>query len=390
MAGDCIDQPQKPIRVLHVIGSLDVGGAEVVLQRLIQATQGNGLSHEVVSLTTMGPIGQSLASSGIPITCLNARSLTTLPWAIIRLSQIIRKQRPDVVQTWLYHADMIGGLAARLAGTRAVAWSVHSTHLHFGTSRLTLRLRLLLARLSSWLPARILYVAEASRRIHEANGYDSCRGLVIPNGFDAHHFKPIAEARERMRQSLGIANNIKVVGSMGRFNADKDHDTLLKAAALVLKLHPQTQFVLVGNGVSLDNPHIKALFAQLSLPGAAFHLLGLRQDIPDVLNAMDVFCLHSRSEAFPLALGEAMACGKVPVTTDVGDAGALVDGITQVVPPGDAHALALRLSEVLSLDDDRFKQLGTAARQRIVDEFSSDKMILQYKNTYKAMAGERA
>jgi glycosyltransferase involved in cell wall biosynthesis len=385
MAGDFGDTQTPELRVLHVIGSLDVGGAEVVLQQLVQASQGSSIHHEVVSLTTIGPIGQALMAAGIQVSSLQAQTVRHLPRTILRLARMIRRQQPDIVQTWLYHADLIGGLAARFAGHRALMWSVHSTHLHFGTSRLTSRLRGVLAALSSRMPAKIIYVAQASRKVHEACGYAQHKGLVIPNGFDVARFAPDANSRRRMREYLGLPTTCRVIGSVGRYNADKDHAMLFEAAALVLQQHPGCRFLLAGAGLSADNPAIIAQFKMLNLSHDAFLLLGPRNDIPELLNAMDVFCLHSRSEAFPLVLGEAMACGVPPVTTDVGDAALLTGGITSPVTAGDAPALATRLCELISMDDDGLTRLGNAARQRIKSNYAFDRMVSNYKSAYKTV-----
>lgn len=391
MAGYFADRPNSPaIKVIHIIGSLGVGGAEVVLERIVVATRQAGVETMVVSLTDVGPIGKRLEAHGITVVALGVRvrSPGSLPSAALRLRSLLRHERPTVVQTWLYHADLGGGLLARLSGHKAIVWSVHSTDLSHGTARATRWLRVVLARLSSWIPARVVYVADSARTVHENLGYAKRVGLVIYNGFDTNVFKPDAASRTQVRDALGIPRHAQVIGSFGRFNRDKDHETFFKAARLVLQKHPDTRFLLAGTGVQIDNDEIVRMMHALELTSEAFHLLGQRDDIPALMRAIDVYCLHSRSEAFPLALGEAMASGAVPVVTNVGDSALLVQGVGTPVPPEDPHALFQELDKQLSEPEAERQMHGQLARQRIVDEFSSAKMVQKYMACYQSLITE--
>jgi glycosyltransferase involved in cell wall biosynthesis len=392
MAGYFADRPNSPpFKVIHIIGSLGVGGAEVVLERIVMATRQAGVETVVVTLTDVGPIGKRLEAHGIKVIALGvrARSPGSLPSAALRLRSLLRHERPAVVQTWLYHADLFGGLLARLSGHKAIVWSVHSTDLSHGTAHTTRWLRVVLARLSAWIPACVVYVADSARVVHENLGYAKQAGLVIYNGFDTNIFKPDAASRTQVRDDLGIPRNAQVIGSFGRFNRDKDHETFFKAAQLVLQKHPATRFLLAGTGVLIDNDEIAQMMRTFELPSEAIHLLGQRDDIPTLMRAVDVYCLHSRSEAFPLALGEAMASGAVPVVTNVGDAALLVQGVGTPVPPENPHALFQELDKQLCEPEVEHQRHGQLARQRIIDEFSLAKMVRKYMDCYQRLIAER-
>lgn len=273
----------------------------------------------------------------------------------------------------MVHADLIGGLAARLAGIRSVIWGVRTTHFS-GTSRGTRQMRWVCARLSGLVPAAIACAAEASRRSHEAIGYDASRMVVIPNGFDIDRFKPDAALRRRARAGLGVRDTDIVIGHVGRWNDAKDHPNFVAAAARLQAAWPadsagRLHFAMVGRGVDVQNA---ALGQALAASGCReqFLLLGERDDVPALLQAFDLFCLSSRTEGFPNAVGEAMACGVPCVVTNVGDAAMMVGDTGWIVPKEDPVALSgALLLAALESPVERARR-AASARQRTVDEFS--------------------
>lgn len=370
------------MRILHVIVGLGVGGAEQMLNRLVLA---NSRDHEhiIVSLTTRGEIGAALADAGIHVEALGLRSGRDLPGVVWRLRRRIRDVRPDIVQTWMYHGDLLGGLAARMAGHRAVVWGIHASQMLAGTPRTTRAARWLCARLSSRIPASIVCVAETSRRVHEAIGYDPSRMVVLPNGFATGGVAEPSRVRE-FRESLGWSEEELVIGTVGRFDPYKDYPNLLRAAARVAAREPRARFLLVGRGLDASNAALVGWLAQHDLAGR-FALLGSRTDVPLCLAAMDVFVLSSRSEAFPLVVGEAMGAAIPCVVTDVGDVASVVAHTGRVVPPEDAGALAGALIDMLALPVASRRALGAAARRRIEDEFSLEHTIDRYLELYRGI-----
>ena len=173
------------MKVVHVIVSLQTGGAELMLQRLLLAQRAAGeVPATVVSLTEAGPIGQRLRDEGFEVVALQMRSPLGAWRAWSRLRMLLHRLQPDLVQCWMVHADLLGGLAARAAGIRAVVWGVRTTDFSINPPA-TRAVRWLCARLSSWVPHTIVCAAEASLRAHAQAGYDAGRMIVIPNGFDA-------------------------------------------------------------------------------------------------------------------------------------------------------------------------------------------------------------
>ncbi|CAM5196339.1 hypothetical protein CDEN61S_00169 [Castellaniella denitrificans] len=183
---------RAPLRVMHVISGLLHGGAETVLFRLATAPGGT-VRHTVVSMRGEGVMGARLREAGVEVVCLDMQGWTGNVRGLWRLVRLLRERRPDVVQTWMYHADLIAGLVARLAGIRAVAWGVRNSGVSLGESSRSSRIAAwACARVSSWVPGVIVACARKAAEVHRAWGYRADRVLVVPNGYDLDVWHPDA------------------------------------------------------------------------------------------------------------------------------------------------------------------------------------------------------
>ena len=376
------------VRVVHVITTLDVGGAEIMLAKVLERMRLDRYETTVVSLKPAGPVAARIERLGVPVSSLHLRPGVTALAGIPRLAGLLRRARPDVVQTWLYHADLLGTLAARFAGRPAVAWNIRNAELDLHDHRASLRFVLsALARLSRGASA-IVVNAEAGRRASERLGYRTRRWVSIPNGFDVGRFTPAPAARDDVRRELGVAPDAPLVGLVARFHPVKDHETFLRAAALWHRDHPATHFVLAGRQVDRANTALAATIRGLAIEPVV-HLLGERDDIPRLMAALDVATCSSSSEGFPNVLGEAMACGVPCVTTDVGDTRLLVGETGVIVPPRRPDALAAGWQQILGLPADERRALGAAARSRIETRFEIGAVARQYEALYDTLAASR-
>ena len=370
------------MKIVHVIIGLGRGGAEMVLTRLVEAHRANSdYEHIVVSLTDLGRYGAQLIKIGVPVYALGLKSAFNLPrvcWSLVRQ---LRELKPNVVQTWMYHADLLGGLAAKLAGGPPVIWGVHSVDLKRGASRATRIVQKLCALSSSWLPDLIICVADASRRSHIAVGYDATRMLVIFNGFDVEPTAILSAEVEQFRTQHGLRPRHIVVGCVGRFHPAKDHQNFVEAAILLGPEFPQARFMMVGAGLDNNNSELKSWIVAGDM-SERFVLLGERSDVPLCLCAMDVFCSSSRTEAFPLVVGEAMVLARPIVVTDVGDTAVLVGDTAILVERENPQALAHGLSALLGASVEKRQALGQRARARVRREFSIEQMISQTVSAY--------
>ena len=377
----------KPISVLCLITTLNTGGAEMMLYRLMSQLDRTRFKPHVVSLLAHGPLSDKIRSLGIPVRSLGMRQGIPNPSALFRLARWLRADRPDVMQTWMYHADLLGALAARLAGRTPISWGIHHSDLSAEANRrrtlLTVRA---CAPISRWLPAKIVCCSEASRSVHAAVGYAAEKMVVIPNGIDPDLFRPDPHARAAVRSQLGLPADAPVIGLVGRFHPYKDHDNFFRAARLLHRRHPEAWFVLCGNGVTWDNPQLVRWIDSAEVRERC-RLLGMRDDLPDLNNGFDIASLSSMGEAFPNVVLEAMACGVPCVVTDVGDAARMVGDTGTVVPRRDPRALAEAWSAMLRMDRADRAGLGAAARQRVLDEFSLARAVARYEHLFAELAG---
>lgn len=369
--------------VLHVIVGLEVGGAEMVLSRLIKdaAAHSKTYQHAVVSLTSVGVLGRQLRAEGFDVHELRMTGPASMPLALARLWGLMRRVRPDIVQTWMYHADLLGGLAARLAGIKRLIWGIRATEVYASDRGLTNKLRWLCARLSHLLPAVIVCAADASRQRHVDLGYRADRMVVVNNGFDLDALHAPREAVQALRGNWGLVEGAPVLGCVGRFNPEKDPRNFVQAAALLAPRFPDLRFVMVGRDCDRHNAALMRWIDALQLR-ERFVLAGERRDIPVCLALMDVFCLPSRTEGFPNVVGEAMAMGKPCVVTDVGDASLLLDGHGIVVPRENPEALAEGAAQLLQLSEAQRDAIGARGRARIEAEFSIERCRQRLESIY--------
>ncbi len=344
--------------------------------------------HSIVSLTDFGVIGPQLQVRGTQVFSLGMRSVLDMPIVIWRLRRLLRSERPDIVQTWMYHADFIGGTAARLAGIKHVIWGIRTTDIKAGGSRTAILVRWLCARLSAWVPQMIVCAAEAARKSHIAIGYDAKKMEVVPNGYDFTKLKATVEDRLTLREQCGITQNEVVVGSLGRFHAVKNQENFVQAAGLIAARFPQLKFLMVGRGLDWENVQLVDWINATGFQNR-FVLLGERKDVPQCLAAMDIFCLHSRTEGFPNVLAEAMAMGLPCVTTDVGDAAMLLADTGVVVSKEDPATLAEGIMGVLALDLVQRSALGERAKIRVQAEFSIERARARFEELYRRLLSER-
>ena len=375
------------ISVCHVITGLDVGGAETALLRLVAHSNRQEFRTLVVALTGPGALVPQFEAAGVRVVCLNARR-SNFGAVALALCQVVRGFRPNLLQTWLYHADLFGLMAARLCGVPVVGWNLRCAELAPADhTRSLFWIRCALARLS-WLPDFVVANSAAARAAHHSIGYRPARWETIPNGFDTDVYTPSPESRLQVRGELGVGPHTPLVGMIARYHPMKDHGTFLASAALVRRQIPSVRFVLAGRKVDESNSELVTRIRSLGLAGQVT-LLGEISPTHRLLAALDVAVSSSYSEGFPNVLGEAMAAGVPIVATDAGDSALIAGEIGTIVPIRHAEALAGGIAEILSLDPQEHARRGMLARQRIEAQFSIASVVRRYENLYTELVSER-
>lgn len=375
-----------PISVLCVITSLGYGGAESMLYKLLSRIDRNRFSPRVVSLIESGVTGRRIQGLGISVTSLRMGPGMPNPGAVMRLARELRNDRPDVMSTWLYHADLVGGLAGKMAGNIPVAWGIrHSDLSREGNPRMTLYTVKVCARLSRHLPAVIICNSEAAWKAHAAIGYHTDRMIVIRNGLDSTVFKPNVEAYQSVREQIGVPQDTMLIGLAGRFHAHKDHATFFKAAAMLSRSRPDVHYLLFGHDVTWSNARLVKLVQEAGVHERC-HLLGGRDDTPRLMASLNILTSSSFGESFPNVLGEAMSCGVPCVATDVGDSSHLVGMTGCIVPAKNPAALALALREMMGLGAADRALMGAAAQRRIQEHFNLSVIVERYQDLLEELA----
>ncbi|MEM8959878.1 MAG: glycosyltransferase [Acidobacteriota bacterium] len=387
--------PDRPLRLLAVVTTSDVGGTEGMLVNLATRLDPARVAVEVCSLCTPGRAGKTIADAGFPVHSLDMPpsvpvwQLPAILLGTIHLAKIFDEAHDgegyDLVHGLLYRANVMAGLAARRATSKPPVLCGQRS----------------LAAMRGRLPAMALRITRGACTMTEAvseavkarmvdEGVDPAVIEVIGNGVDAERFHPGDRADRNhagARRALALPGDDGesiLVGAVGRLATTKRYDLLIDAVAEARQRGADLRLVLVGDG-----PEREALEAQAKQQlGDRAHFLGRRGDIPDILPALDVFALTSREEGSPNALLEAMACGCAVISTEVGGVPEIVtDGVDGLlVPSGDRDAIAdalLRLTE----DGELWTNLGLAARRRIEERFALTEILRRYENLYRRVAG---
>jgi glycosyltransferase involved in cell wall biosynthesis len=369
-------------RILHVITDLYAGGCEMMLLKLLSATNVN-MDQVVVSLGDTGTLGPRISELGIPVHALGVRRSRN-PVRLLSIVSLVRRVKPHLIVGWMYHGNLAASLAAVAArGHVPVFWNIQQSLYDISSERRATAALIRLGGPLSGQPASIIYNTRVGAQQHEAFGYCGTNRIVIPTGFDCLQFRPDTEARRQVRAELGLPENAVVVGLIARYHPMKDHAGFLKAASLVAQSHPEVRFLLAGIRITPSEPDFQNLLREHKLEDRVL-LLGERKDMPRIAASLDIACSASAwGEGFSNAVGEAMACGVPCVVTDVGDSAYLVADTGLAVPPRQPEAFAKALSQLVAGGPSCRRQLGQAARQRIEREFSLASVAGSYEELYR-------
>ena len=353
-----------------------------MLTRLVTTMDRERFESIVVSMTNGGALRPVIEQADVKVRSLSIGRGVPNPMALLRLRRLLRTTRPNILQTWLYHADLLGLLTRGWRRSPQLAWNLRGSDLDM--SKLSTLVMRVLARLAH-LPDVVMVNSQAGRRVHERMGYRPRRWEFIPNGFDLEEFRPDAAARTRLRADLGLSAHSLLIGLIARYDPMKDHANFLRGANILAKTHPDVSFVLVGRDVERENMALSDAITHLGLDRRV-HMLGERVDIPALTAALDIATSSSFGEGFPNAIGEAMACAVPCVVTDVGDSRLIVDDTGRVVPAKNPYALANAWRELIEVGEEGRLSLGTAARHRIKKNYSLSAVIRRYEDLYEELA----
>jgi glycosyltransferase involved in cell wall biosynthesis len=369
------------LNIVHVIVGLNGGGAEHFLYRLSLQQMKSENTITIISLTDFGSIGYKFIAAGIDVQCLELSSLASIPKAIFKLRKIIKNINPDVVQSWMYHADLFTSIA--LIGKKInLVWSVRCSFVPAG-SRLTFLIMKFCACISRFVPKKIVYVATAARENHTKHGYSACNTVVIPNGFDFSSLLFSFDKRLMYRTQLGLSADTLLLGMVGRYHHDKGQDLLINAFQLVKRHRSNIKLLLIGNGCSSENSILVKLLIDYDLLNDVF-LIGEQHDVSGWLSCVDIYVMSSRTEGFPNALAEALAIGLPTVATTVGDAKLVAANHAFYCEPNPS-SLACAITDAASIPFIKRVEIGNNGKQHVINSFSIEEIEKKYHKLYLSL-----
>ena len=375
------------IHVLHLISSFGLGGgSEPNLLRVVRQMDKSRFRNTVVTMTEgvgYERLRSELERDNIKVYSLAMRRGVPNPLCAARLLMIVRKTRPTILQTWMYHADLLGTLVGQVARVPSIVWNIQCASLSAFDHRWRSAALLRTLKALSSIPDIVLANSQIGIEFHRTLGYRARRWLHIPNSLDLSQFRPDPKAAGWLRSELNLSSNALMIGYIARFDPIKDHGTFT-AAAQLLTTDPRTHFILVGRDMNKGNPSLAKLIAATGV-AERFHLLDHRTDVNRITAGLDISCSSSLSEGSSNVVAEAMACGTPCVATDVGDAALLLQDSGIVVPSQQPKALADSCRAILSFEASRRHQLGLMARARVQEWFSPVKVIANYENLYEEL-----
>lgn len=374
--------------LVFIITGMARGGAETQAKDLAIRMQRRGWQVQVISLLPPEAYAEELAEAGVCIFNLGMRRGIPDPRSLFKLARLIRRFKPHVVHSHMIHANLLARISRLLAPMPALICTAHNT-LEIGRTFRSEKATHWAYRFTDCLCDLTTQIArEGYERFRKGKAASPQKLLYLPNGVDTTRYAPRPEVRAKLRKEFGLSEGSFVWLTVGRLEPVKDHATLLEAFAEITKKDKKATLFIVGTG-SLE-ASLKDIARQLSLEESV-HFLGLRADIPDLLNIADGFVLSSIWEGMPMVLLEAHASGLPIVATDVGGNRDVVkDGITGfLVPPKDPEALASAMYRLMVLPKDLRHKMGLAGRTLVEKEYSLERIVDLWEETYLSLLRQK-
>jgi glycosyltransferase involved in cell wall biosynthesis len=371
------------LKIAHIITSLNAGGAENALQRMVSLDKKN--NHLIISLLGEGLYGKKLSNQGVRIISLNMKKSQFSITSLLKLIAVLKKENPAIIQSWMYHSDLIGGVAAFFSGKKII-WGIRGPLYKKFTSNRTLFIAKLCAVLSHILPTFIIANSIHARDSHILFGYSKKKMHVIHNGFNT---KPVSKSRASSRISRDTKHPM-IIGTVGRYDPHKDHLNLINALHLFNKKNEDFIAYFIGEGLDESNEHLVNVIKDFGLE-KKIKLIGLSNDVQQYYSMMDIFILSSEAESFPNVIGEAMISGVPCISTDVGDAKAMIGENGWIVPIQNPIQLSNAISKAYNdfQDYENWSERKHNAKEIIKLNFSIDLMLNKFNKLWSQINESR-
>lgn len=369
----------KKIKLIHIITGLNGGGAENMLYKVLKFSDMEMFDIEVISMTDKGVYGDRITEElNIPVHTLNIKRGSIDLKALIRCIKLCKNSQ--VIQCWMYHANLLGFIASKIL-KKKVVWGLHHSDLSQENNKNS---TIVLAKFSAYLSKfcnKVISCGDVVKQVHESIGYYKDNHIVIPNGFDMDLYKP---KNDFEKDNSIFEGNFKYLLHVARWDPLKDYENLLSAINVLSNKRSDFRALLVGSEINKDNKELVNLIKKYNVENIVT-LLGRREDIPTLMANSDVFISSSIGEGFPNVLGEALSCETLCVSTDTGDCKTIVDRYGKIVPIQNSEKLANAINELLNMDSQVYSKLAQEGRQWIFDNFEIRNIVKKYEGIYKSL-----
>lgn len=363
------------LKICFLITGLTYGGAEFQVVELAVRLKARGWDVHLISLTKPEAHLERLSAVNIPVESLDMERGKPSLRALLKVRRLLRLWKPQILHSHLFHANLLARVGRPFYGVPVLISSFHNNH-EVG------RLRPKIYRFTDFLTHVSTNVSNSAVEDYiKAGAVPRSRVFYIPNGIDTHRFSRDSQARLRIRRELGLEKYF-VWLSIGRFEAAKDHSTMLEAYARVTKRFPKSKLLLIGQG-ALQN-EIRSLSTALNLSDNVM-FLGTRDDVENYLNAADAFVLSSAWEGFSLVIAEALACERPVVATDCGGPSEILDNgkYGALVPPRSPDALAEAMEQTMEIPETQRRVVAKAGRAHIEANYAIEKVVDRWEALYQ-------
>lgn len=365
-------------KIFHIIPSLNSGGAERMLFNLVKNSDKSRFTHCIITLKPGEFYEQELENHGIKIYRYNLKGFN-----IVELIKLLNNlKQADIVQSWMYHSDLLAFIFGKVLLRKKVIWGIRRSYLD---KALMKKSTLLIAKICSVVSSKVDLIvcnSKVGKKSHVNFGYSESKIKVIPNGFDLELFQDYHLDVQRKKRELNIDFGTKVLLNVARWEPLKDHQTFLKAISILKEEYNNFVVLMCGSGIDYENQELVCKIEEFNLSNH-IKLLGVREDIPQILSISDVFVSSSISEGFPNAVGEAMASEVYPVVTDAGDTSFIVGEYGSIVPIGKPQMMAKEIFKVINIKAFEKQSIEVKARQRIEEKFSIQSIVSKFEELYK-------
>ncbi len=358
-------------KIVHIMNGLDRGGTEKALFLLLKSLQ-TDYQFYIIVLDKPGIYSSQIANLGIPIKHLYMKTHPIK--ACLVLIKSLRQIRPDIVQTWLYHADLLGGITAKLCGVKKIIWGIRCEGIHL--KKTTRIMKHGCALLSTIIPHHVVTNSQSAADKHIKAGYHAAKIRIIYNGFEIPAIKERVASKSESRTKITI-------GTLARYHPDKDYVTMIRAIDIICRAEPTTYFVLCGPGCHSKNEELIKLLAQTESAKQITLINGVPESTA-YLNTLDIFVQSSKTESFSNSLVEAMLCGVPCVATDVGETRAICGEHAVLVAKENPEQLAQGCLKLIKKTPAERVHLGKLASPYIAHHFSLPSYALNFKTLYES------